>query len=1233
MGSRLQPTRAPNGRRPLAAACLFVLAACSAPGLPPARAALRPELAAAVGPTADLRPREFPVGEGAGERAVAELEALGALVITGGPRADGLGVDPGATAAIRAFVARGGRLLLLGRAVELVDELGLEERGPDVHTAFRWGFDDRTAQGRARLGFQLVGSSLPQLVDGLQSAPQREHAFFVGGGAPTDAALCLFAAAAPSRGEVLGQFALETDGAGEVRPAAVLVHWQGAKGAVLALGLEPDVASNDAVVQHNGRRFLHQAASWLLDGAGLRAIGYWTLPGSSPRVATGPWPRPEQREVPGARALAHWGTTATVHEPLARPGQGTASPDRILHEHLLPAAVAGASVLALDVVDAQQGLPMPWAETDPLAKPKAWKGSDFAAAFPDGSVESLAREAHARSMLVEARLEPMPFGEDPRVRLASLRYVARQWADVRRMRGGAIDGLALREWFADEKGWAAQMLLDFQPAGHLVQMGENPSSIGGARAAVDARDGRPLELRAAGFATGWRDGFPADRFAVGYLDAAERALPQTTGDLRIPTGGSHPDWIAQQAADFARERRFLGGAMLWQNLRAAAKGPRTDDTVFGVSAEPLVAAVAARCTATGADGYRAAQRLLLPEVHPAFAQTVPVAAAVVQLRNNHFRLFGSGGPLELDVDGLARFSADSLDGGAGPVRLADGFVRTRFFGGRPDAESMRTLEVDLGLGGRRGEGGYDAGLFLQTVSGVRSPMLPEQMAFGEAPRWPSRVRVPLPADTGRFDLRLRLRALRGRGVLSVGVDGEALTMLPFANGRLDVDATVALHLATKKGRELCFEVLDGGALAFEVCKLVRGGDVAAEASVLAPAGAYASLRESSGSTYHRETVEVATLADFPGFLLRADCEFAVRGLQQERRFGLLHHRRLRRSSGGDSERELRRAFVLAADDDRLPDLAVVPLRLSRYESFRLDDGDLVLSQAPESNTRSSVGFVFVPRREVDDALPHLERVLLALERPASFDLGSTGQIDLAPELPIAWTRLLRIATPAPTPFLVREGGWWTWRGALAGPGGESGCVRVTHLPGDTVQVVGGQALWSRTRPGRGSTGILALRDPEPTRATVRVLQRSPLHAPVVTMGKGFDEVLLDGRPWSCFDGLDVVLPAEPGTHTIETREHGGNAAPHVTSTGAPLQFCAYDASTKELVLVAGVEQDRPVDLPYTAVVTGEPVGIDGGELVDDRELRHRDAGARALARSAGVLIRFRPGVVKVRYAK
>lgn len=1230
MGSRLRTTAPAPRRRRLAAGALLLLAACGAPGLASAGRAPRPELAEAV--DAELRPCAFPTGEGAGARAADELARLSALVVTGGPRADDLDVDGAAVAAIRDFVARGGRVLLLGRAVQLVDDLGLETRGPDVHTAFRWGFDARTAQGRARLGFQVVSSHCAELVEGMQPAPQREHAFYVGGGAPLDAALCLFALAPPARGEVLGQLAIETDGTGEVRPAAVLVHWAAGPGAVLGLGLEPDVASNDAVVRQNGRRFLHQAASWLFSGRPTGPLGYWTLGDGEPVAASAPWPRAAEREVPGAQALAHWGVVARVHEPLDAADRGSVGPNRLVLDALLPSAAAGASVFSLDVVDPQQGLPVPWAETDPLARPKDWRGSAFSSAFPEGSVERIAREAHARSMLLQARLDPLPFGDDPRVRLASLRFLAREWGDVRRLREGAVDGLTLREWFSDERGHAVQMLQDFQPAGHLVRVGECAPPVGGSLAALDSRDGRPQGLRAFGITTGWRDGFPAERNPIGYLDASERTLPAAPGESAPSTGGSYPDWVAQQAIDFARERRFRGGAMLWHNVRAAAKGPLSDDYVRGVSAEPMVAAVAARCTATGVDGYRAAQQALLPEVHSDFAQTVPVAAAVVQLRNNHLRLFGSGGPLEFDVDGLARFTSTSLGGGSGAVRLADSFVKTRFFGGRPDAESMRSLEVDLGLGGRRPEGGYADGTWRPGGPRAIDASLPAQIAFAESPRWPSRIRVPLPADTGRFDLHLRARALRGRGVLAVGVDDEPLTMLPFAQGRLQIDATLALHLASKKGRELLLEVQDGGALAIDVCKLRRAGDVAAESVVVKPAGALAALREVSSSTYHREVVELSTLADFPGFLLRADCEFAVRGLQQERRFGLLHHRTLRRSTGGESAGALRRPFVLAADDPALPDLAIVPLRLSRYESFRLQDGELVLTQAPESNTRSTIGFCFVSRQEAGDALPHLERVLSALDRPTAIELGEQGGADLVSDLPIAWTRALRIATPAPTPFFVCEGGWWTWRGATASSDGAS-LLRVTHLPGDLVQVVGGQSLWSRTRPGLGSTSLLALKDPAPDRATVRVLQPSSLHAPVVTMGADFDEVLLDGKPWAWFDGRDVMLPNAAGTYSIETRSHGGGSRPHVTSTGAPLQYCAFDASSAELVFVAGVERDRPTGLPYSAVVTGTPVSVDGGEIVDERDFRRRDAGATALARAAGTLIRFRPGVVKVRYAK
>ncbi|MEQ1633335.1 MAG: hypothetical protein ABL997_13240, partial [Planctomycetota bacterium] len=685
---------------------LSLLCACRAPHGRSTNSLPTPAFATAVEGSLHLQSRTFPEGEGAGAAAASVLSGLDALIVAGGPRPETAALDRAALTAVRAFVERGGRVLLLGHGLSLAHELGLEDRAPDVATTFRWGFDAHTAQGRAKLGIQLVSGRASELVFGMQPAPQREHAFYVCGGAPVDAAMCLYSAAAPAQGEVLGQLALERDGQGEVQPAAVLIRWTCANGAVLGLGLEPVVAGPDADLVHNGKAFVQQAAHWLLQGRTEAQVGYWLLPSARPEPPIEPLQRLADREIPGAPLLAHWGIVAAIHDKDRRDLPSVRSPEEVLQSVMLPAYAAGASVLSLDVVDRELGVPLPWGETDPLAKPQDYRGSAFARGWSDDGVERIAHEAHARSMLVQALFDSTPFGDEKRVRLAALRFVGRSWACVRRLGDGAIDGIGVREWFEDGRGLGAAMLQDFQPAIHVARIGESVPRMAGAIGALDARDGRPFELRAFGIVDGWRSGFPADRFPIGYLDCTPIALPLAVGEVAPTTGGSYPDWIAQQAADFVRARRLVGGAMMWQSHRLAAMQSDTMAYVTGVSCEPLVAAVAARCTALGVDGYRSAQRALLPEVHADFAQTVPANAATVLLRNNHLRLLGSGGVLELDPQGLARFGAATGSDGRGSVVLADSFVRTRFFGGRPDAEALRTLQLDLLAGGRRSDGGY-----------------------------------------------------------------------------------------------------------------------------------------------------------------------------------------------------------------------------------------------------------------------------------------------------------------------------------------------------------------------------------------------------------------------------------------------------------------------------------------------------------------------------------------------
>lgn len=1212
----------PGLRRALAAATALLLAALPAcrgaragGGDPPTQAVSAP-LQALMPAGTELHLRALPLGPLQDDA----LAGIDALVLGGrGWRVPDLRAHTAALQVVRRFVENGGRVVLLGYAVALCTELGLEERAPDVVEPFRWGFDPRTATGRARLGFQLVSGRVPELVEGLVPAPQREHAFFLSGGAPLAAPLCLFAAGPPARGEPLGSLVRECDGQGALWPATVLTRWQLGKGQVLGLGLEPDVAADDPVIAQNAEAFFGRCLRWLGDGAAPRNLGYWLLPQPEPEPLPARLPELAERAVPGASLLAHWGWEAAVHDETAPRG-----PSQVLDDVVLPGFLGGATVLALDLVDPQRGLPLPWAETDPLARPEHYLGSAFARGWTGDAVPQLLREAHARGQLVQVLLDPPPGGAAPQPRLAALRYLARQWADLRRLGADrALDGVALRQWFDDPRGFGVAMLQDFQPAAHVVRLGERVPALGGAIGALDGRDGAPAGLRAAGLARGWRDGFPADVHPVGYLDCRARRPSRSLGgatDGDASAGGSYGDWIARQATDFVRARRGRGGAMLWSRHDPATMTADTEAYVTGVSSEPLVAAVAARCTATGRDGWRAAQRALLPEVQPGFGEGLPVPAATVMLRNNRLRLLGSGGALDFDGGGLGRF------GGSGGARLCDSFFRTRFFGGRPDADELRTAQLDLLAAGRRGEGGY-TGAHAVTPAGS----VPQALAFDAAPRWPQRLDLMLGGLQGRFELRLEGRALQGAGVLAVGVDDDVLSLLPFEDGRLPLRRALAIDLARGGLRSLRIEVLDGGAVALDRLQLVRTGDVAAEAEVALPAGGLAIVRERSASTYHRETVELRMLADFPGLLLRADVEHAVRSLQQERRFGLLHHRRLLLASGGEDERSLQQPFVLAADEPSLPDLAVVPIRLPRYGRFRLDGGELVLHDQPEPGTRSVIGFAFLQRGASAATLQHLVRVFAELDRPTALDLGATGEADLHNEQPLPWTRVIAVQQAARTPFLVRENGWWTWRAAQQGSPGAD-LLRVNHLPGDVVQLVGGQALLARTRPGPGALQTVALRDPEPGAVLARVLQESPLVRPSVTMGADFDEVFVDGAPWALYSGRTVLLPNRRGDYRITTQAHGGPLLPHVLATRAPLSHCAYDPAARELLLVVEAAADRPAELPFTAVLAGPvPLRLDGAELVPEDELRHADPAARRAAEAAGVVIRFRPGIVRVHY--
>jgi hypothetical protein len=423
---------------------------------------------------------------------------------------------------------------------------------------------------------------------------------------------------------------------------------------------------------------------------------------------------------------------------------------------------------------------------------------------------------------------------------------------------------------------------------------------------------------------------------------------------------------------------------------------------------------------------------------------------------------------------------------------------------------------------------------------------------------------------------------------------------------------------------LQFEVLEGGAVAFDRLRITRAGDVGAAARVLEPAGSLARLEERSQSSLHGERVELVAAADFPGFLLRIDWQSAARGLQVERSFQLPGYR-------VPVAADLRQPFVLVPGDRTLPDIVVAPLQLERHDRLTVDGGALVLSSAPGAGSQQRLGFLFVPRAQSAAVRAAAVVMCRSLDQPTPLDLGTTGEAVLHNDLPLPWTRIVHLDGADTTPVLVQENGWWTWRGTQPAPDGGR-WLRVRHEVGDTLRLVAGPAVLARTRPGPGSLHVLALQDPEALRVTVQVVQPSLLSAPSVVMAQDFDAVLLDGQPWAFCDGRTVFLPDRVGTYRIECSTHGGGAGPGVRRTRAPLVHCSYAADRRVLVLVTPPVAGRPFELPWTAVLRGpRPTRIQNGEIVAESSLPHADAEAAAAAAAGGTLIRFRSGTTEVFY--
>src|SRR5262249_49767190 len=157
------------------------------------------------------------------------------------------------------------------------------------------------------------------------------------------------------------------------------------------------------------------------------------------------------------------------------------------------------------------------------------------------------RSSWMRGLLAELRLDPPPARGGSRVELlTSARFLARELFDVRRFPAGAFDGFLVRDWPSDQDGASVDLVRCFQPNATALDALPRALPLAGFERLQDAALGRPSGLEAAGVSELWRNAFPPDEVRAALLDARTRRERGRAGH----GGGSYPDWLAIQAADF-----------------------------------------------------------------------------------------------------------------------------------------------------------------------------------------------------------------------------------------------------------------------------------------------------------------------------------------------------------------------------------------------------------------------------------------------------------------------------------------------------------------------------------------------------------------------------------------------------------------------------------------------------------------------------------------------------------
>ncbi|MFH1007431.1 MAG: hypothetical protein V1800_08020 [Candidatus Latescibacterota bacterium] len=317
-----------------------------------------------------------------------------------------------------------------------------------------------------------------------------------------------------------------------------------------------------------------------------------------------------------------------------------------------------------------------------------------------------------------------------------------------------------------------------------------------------------------------------------------------------------------------------------------------------------------------------------------------------------------------------------------------------------------------------------------------------------------------------------------------------------------------------------------------------------------------------------------------------------------------------------------RSFVFADSEGIRPSWAVVLLCRGGMSTIRWHPSEGVSFYGETGAAEDIVEMAFVALGSLyqEGDLDSLHAALLEDEVEG---VALVEGMEVSNDLDLPRVVVARIHDPIGTPYLVREKGWWMFRGAQPALDGNCDFVKV-YLPAQSqARIVRYGFIDGVVKPGWGSQYQIALGEidghEDISRCTVNVFSVTPLlFAPRVEFARAISWACVDGAPWQYFDGRFLFLPNQPGAYRVEVG-HGQVQVPCLIRTLARIPSCQW----KDDTLTIRAErppwcQELHPKLRFTAAVSTQGYAlleVTGGHVLEQGQ--------------QGAIVEFLPGEVNI----